>query len=374
MDALEEAGGGTFDIKLRSSGSQLLIEFADSGPGLKEPQRVFEPFYTTKQVGKGTGLGLSTCYGIIQQHDGDISCRNRPEGGAIFTVRNPLCSVNCAGDRARSRQSARGRCVVNLSPRQKLYIALATAIFLAQLAVAAVAKPSFALTIYGDANSCAFLILAFLAARENFRGPAGILPLFWKLFAVGLAVMLGSQAYWFYFDWRRLTVPTSPVPGDSLFILAHVFFLSALALRPHSLSAGRNLRIRVLDLILLSLWWLLLYAYFSLPWQIGRQDFASYNPSYYFLALSQHIVIVVALAILAARNAGAWRGFYLQLLVVFACIGAGNFMLSEAIDSGKYYPGSFYDTPFFCAIFFSCPSRPLRQRCNRGQTAGPTAN
>jgi signal transduction histidine kinase len=93
IDALQESGGGTFDITLRPSGSQLLLEFADSGPGLKEPQRVFEPFYTTKPVGKGTGLGLSTCYGIIQQHEGEISCRNRSEGGgAIFTILLPLAS------------------------------------------------------------------------------------------------------------------------------------------------------------------------------------------------------------------------------------------------------------------------------------------
>jgi signal transduction histidine kinase len=89
-DALEEAGGGTFDITIRPSRSQLILEFVDSGPGLKEPQRVFEPFYTTKPVGKGTGLGLSTCYGIIQQHDGEISCRNRPEGGAVFTIQLPF--------------------------------------------------------------------------------------------------------------------------------------------------------------------------------------------------------------------------------------------------------------------------------------------
>jgi signal transduction histidine kinase len=89
-DALEEAGGGRFDVTLRAFGAQLILEFADSGPGLKEPQRVFEPFYTTKPVGKGTGLGLSTCYGIIQQHNGEISCRNRPEGGAVFTIRLPF--------------------------------------------------------------------------------------------------------------------------------------------------------------------------------------------------------------------------------------------------------------------------------------------
>jgi signal transduction histidine kinase len=97
-DALEEAGGGTFDITIRPAGAQLVLEFADSGPGLREPQRVFEPFYSTKPVGKGTGLGLSTCYGIIQQHHGEISCHNRPLGGAVFTVLLPLVSQSVAED------------------------------------------------------------------------------------------------------------------------------------------------------------------------------------------------------------------------------------------------------------------------------------
>jgi signal transduction histidine kinase len=108
MDALEDAGGGTFKIRMRSSGPQLLIEFADSGPGLQEPQRVFEPFYTTKPVGKGTGLGLSTCYGIIQQHDGDISCRNRPEGGAVFTIRIPFALQSVAETNQEAKLLAEG--------------------------------------------------------------------------------------------------------------------------------------------------------------------------------------------------------------------------------------------------------------------------
>ncbi|HTZ49625.1 MAG TPA: ATP-binding protein [Verrucomicrobiae bacterium] len=93
IDALEATGGGTFQITLRPAGSKLLLEFADSGSGLLEPQRVFEPFYTTKPVGKGTGLGLSTCYGIIQQHEGEISCRNGKEGGAVFTILLPFAST-----------------------------------------------------------------------------------------------------------------------------------------------------------------------------------------------------------------------------------------------------------------------------------------
>jgi signal transduction histidine kinase len=91
-DALAEVDGGTIDISIRHADSSVLIEFADSGPGLKEPSRVFEPFYTTKVVGKGTGMGLSTCYGIIQQHEGEISCRNGSNGGAIFSIVLPLAS------------------------------------------------------------------------------------------------------------------------------------------------------------------------------------------------------------------------------------------------------------------------------------------
>jgi signal transduction histidine kinase len=89
IDALGEKGGGTLDISIRKVAARAQIEFADSGPGIREPEHVFEPFYTTKEVGKGTGLGLSTCYGIIQQHDGDIFCSNRAEGGALFTITLP---------------------------------------------------------------------------------------------------------------------------------------------------------------------------------------------------------------------------------------------------------------------------------------------
>jgi signal transduction histidine kinase len=86
LDAMEDAASGVLSITTRSKGAKVEIEFADTGAGLKDPERVFDPFYTTKPVGKGTGLGLSTCYGIVHQHGGEIFCRNRPAGGAAFTV------------------------------------------------------------------------------------------------------------------------------------------------------------------------------------------------------------------------------------------------------------------------------------------------
>lgn len=88
-DALEESGGGSLEIRAQSQGNEALLEFSDSGPGIREPQRVFDPFYTTKPVGKGTGLGLSVVYGVIQDHGGQITCQNKPEGGALVSIRLP---------------------------------------------------------------------------------------------------------------------------------------------------------------------------------------------------------------------------------------------------------------------------------------------
>lgn len=81
--------GGTLHVSTRGTDGLVIIEFADDGPGIEEPKRVFDPFYTTRPVGQGAGLGLSVCYGVIQEHKGKIVCENRPQGGAIFRVELP---------------------------------------------------------------------------------------------------------------------------------------------------------------------------------------------------------------------------------------------------------------------------------------------
>ena len=90
VDAMLESGKpGALAVRVFSQDGFVNVEFEDNGPGIKEPKRIFDPFYTTKSVGKGTGLGLSICYGIVKEHGGDISARNRPHGGAVITVRLP---------------------------------------------------------------------------------------------------------------------------------------------------------------------------------------------------------------------------------------------------------------------------------------------
>ena len=109
MQAMSPRGG---DLAIRShlSGDHIRLDFSDSGPGIEEPGRVFDPFYTTRPVGHGAGLGLSACYGIVQEHKGKITCQNRPEGGAMFSIELPAAESQVSpvrGNHSLAASSAR---------------------------------------------------------------------------------------------------------------------------------------------------------------------------------------------------------------------------------------------------------------------------
>ncbi len=88
LDAMvENSDNGVLKVRVSKKDAYVCVEFDDSGPGIKDPTRIFDPFYTTKSIGKGTGLGLSICYGIVKEHGGEIVARNRDEGGATIEVR-----------------------------------------------------------------------------------------------------------------------------------------------------------------------------------------------------------------------------------------------------------------------------------------------
>ncbi len=82
-----------FVLRLRVESPMVRIEIEDNGPGMAESvrKRVFEPFYTTKEVGEGTGLGLSVSYFIVtENHDGEMSVESAPGKGTRFVIRLPL--------------------------------------------------------------------------------------------------------------------------------------------------------------------------------------------------------------------------------------------------------------------------------------------
>jgi len=111
-DAMPE--GGVFTISTRevvltdgfikihgngeNAGRYVLISVSDTGIGMDEQTqaKIFEPFYTTKDLGKGTGLGLAIVYGIVKQHNGSINVYSEPGKGTTFSIHFPLIATQTA--------------------------------------------------------------------------------------------------------------------------------------------------------------------------------------------------------------------------------------------------------------------------------------
>ena len=106
---LEHSTDGDLWVRTGLNGDRLCVEFTDSGPGVKDASRVFDPFYTTKPVGKGTGLGLSICYGIITEHGGTIRVSNVPARGASFLIELPQQAVPSSAISTSDRKATAGR-------------------------------------------------------------------------------------------------------------------------------------------------------------------------------------------------------------------------------------------------------------------------
>jgi signal transduction histidine kinase len=87
--------GGRVTVSARAEPQGLVVEVADTGSGIPPESlaKIFEPFYSHKAKGKGTGLGLVISKDLVEKQGGTLEAANRPEGGALFTVRVPLLAA-----------------------------------------------------------------------------------------------------------------------------------------------------------------------------------------------------------------------------------------------------------------------------------------
>jgi len=99
--------GGWLTIATREDEAGAIVEVADTGSGIPPEQlsRIYDPFFTTKELGKGTGLGLSITYGIVQEHGGTITCDSAIGQGTRFTLALPMVSTKSMASAATHRQA-----------------------------------------------------------------------------------------------------------------------------------------------------------------------------------------------------------------------------------------------------------------------------
>ncbi|MFQ3590024.1 MAG: ATP-binding protein [Chloracidobacterium sp.] len=103
--------GGVLTIAATSEGNAVTIEISDTGVGMPDDviHRIYDPFFTTKEVGRGTGLGLAVSYGIVQEHGGHVFVESAPGKGSTFRVKLPGAVPSPSSARGQAAEAVAGQ-------------------------------------------------------------------------------------------------------------------------------------------------------------------------------------------------------------------------------------------------------------------------
>jgi hypothetical protein len=224
-----------------------------------------------------------------------------------------------------------------------IYLRVAIVLAFFQISATFLIHDHYQLTLVGDILPAVSVIMVLLVFQANYHRARGAVRLFWLLNSIGFCLFLLSQLFWVFFDLVFRKNDVSPLLGDAFFFLTLIPMLAALALRPHSESAARGLRLRRLDFLLLMLWWICLYAYFVVPWSVVVHRDTQYNPANTVVVLAGHLAVISTLVVLWWQSKSEWRRFYGIFLLGSCVFAAGGLLQNVALIRGVYYTGSFYD-------------------------------
>jgi len=224
-----------------------------------------------------------------------------------------------------------------------IYVRVAVVLAFFQISATFLIHDRYRLTLVGDILPALSVVMVLLVFQANYRRATGALRLFWLLNSIGFCLLLLSQLFWVLFDLVLRKNDVSPLLGDTFFFLTLIPVLAALALRPHSESAARGLRLRRVDFLLLMLWWICLYAYFVVPWSVVVNNDTKYNPANAVVVFAGHLAVISTLVLLWWQTKSEWRSFYGIFLLGSCIFAAGGLLQNGALIRGVYYTGSSYD-------------------------------
>jgi signal transduction histidine kinase/ActR/RegA family two-component response regulator len=146
--------GGRLMVEGFRTGSSVVLVVSDTGIGMDEEtlERIFDPFFTLKEVGKGTGLGLSTVHGILDEHKGAISVSSNPGEGSTFRITLPYARPEVVEEIETGREIilGRGQKVMIVDDERPALDALAAIINKLGYQAIPMEKPTDAVATYGE--------------------------------------------------------------------------------------------------------------------------------------------------------------------------------------------------------------------------------
>ncbi len=238
----------------------------------------------------------------------------------------------------------------NLRNQLTLWLATVGCLTLAQIAATLLIPRTLALTLTTDVIALLLMWSALQVFSINGIASTGRTRLFWILLVACWGLRVMGQVLWMYFDVVLRKEAPNPFAGDILLFLSNVPVLAALLLQPHLEPLERRMSQGTVDFLLLLLWWLYLYLFFVIPWQLVVLNEPRYGSSYDRLNALLDVVLLLTLVFLWSHSSGRWRRFYGIFFGAQFLISASGNVANHAINEHLYYPGSWYDLPYAAAL------------------------
>ncbi len=192
--------------------------------------------------------------------------------------------------------------------------------------------------------------VTLILAVRNTLDSRGNTRLFWGLMTAGLAMWWFNQAGWTWFEViLRQPVP-DPFYGDIILFLHAVPFMAAVSIRPQKTDESEGVLPSALNVIILLVWWIVVYAFAVFPDEYLVRNVPTYSLRWDILYLLEALIVVAVSGWSFLTSSGLWRTLYRNILLASIVYAISSETINAAIARGTYVSGGIYDVPFLIAL------------------------
>ena len=167
--------------------------------------------------------------------------------------------------------------------------------------------------------------------------------------SAGMTMWTFNQACWAWFEVIARKPLPDPFPGDIVLFLHVVPIMAAVAIRPQHADEREGMLPSTLNVIILLVWWIVVYAFFVFPDEYVVTDIAIYNPRWDLFYFLEGMILIAVSASAFVGSSGPWRKVYRDIFFASALYTFSSEAMNAAIARGQYRTGSIYDLPFVAA-------------------------
>ncbi|HYW39280.1 MAG TPA: hypothetical protein VE957_14295, partial [Terriglobales bacterium] len=214
----------------------------------------------------------------------------------------------------------------------------------------AVSPSHFFRVAMGDLVPLLLIAAAAILSARNAFDSRGHTRLFWSLMTAAMVMWCFNQACWAWFEVVVGKPMPDPFQGDIVLFLHVVPMMAAVAIRPHQADEREGMLPSALNVFMLLVWWVVVYAFFVFPEEYIVPNLPVYSLRWDLLYFVEGVILITASASAFFTSSGSWRELYRNIFLGAILYTFSAEAINAALARGTYKTGGIYDLPFLAAV------------------------